>query len=163
MSDRIAEVLAGAAGQPAAALEALGRLSEQVTGAKLVTLMTSDAVTGEAERIWSNMPEEYPVAGRKPMNETHWSRTVLGEHKTFVANTIEEIAEVFFDHAQIASLGCGSVMNLPIIVGGAVLGTINCLDVAGYFTPDRVAAADTLRVPGAAVYLYEKLHRTGAA
>ncbi|MCX7302538.1 MAG: GAF domain-containing protein [Rhodobacterales bacterium] len=163
MSDRVAEALAEAESQPMTALEALGRLSEQVTGAKLVTLMTSDAETGEAERVWSNMPDEYPVAGRKPLNETHWSRTVLGEHKTFVANTIEEIAEVFFDHEQIGSLGCGSVMNLPIIVGGTVLGTINCLDVAGYFTPERVTAADVLRVPGAAVYLYEKLHRMGAA
>ncbi len=163
MMGRVTEALAGAGGQPMAALEALGRLSEEVTGATLVTLMTSDSVTGEAERIWSNMPDEYPVAGRKPMNETHWSRTVLGEHKTFVANTIEEIAEVFFDHEQIASLGCGSVMNLPVIVGGTVLGTINCLDVAGYFTPERVAAADVLRLPGAAVYLYEKLYRTGAA
>jgi len=162
-TDTITAALAQKAGQPAAALHALGQLAEQITGARLVTLMTSDSTTREAQRIWSNMPDAYPVLGTKPMNDNNWSRIVLDQHQTFVANDIDAIAGVFDDHAQIAALGCASVINLPVIVGGTVLGTINCLDAAGYFTPDRVAEADNLRLPAAAVFLLDRLQKSQGA
>jgi GAF domain-containing protein len=159
MIDPIATALATPTDQPSAALTALGRLAEVITGAKLVTLMSSDPVTREAERIFSNMPEAYPVSGRKPMNPTHWSQTVIDRKETFVANTIEEIAEVFPDHPLILSLGCESVMNLPAVVNGEVLGTLNCLGGRGHFTPERLRQAEALRLPTAAVFLFH-LHMT---
>lgn len=157
----VAAALARAGGQPAAALAALGRLAEAVTGARLVTLMTFDPATREAERIWTNMPGPYPVAGRKPMDASHWSEVVIDRHETFVANDIAGIRAVFPDHALILSLGCESVMNLPVIVAGSVLGTINCLDGPGHFTPARVAASEVLRLPGAAVFLLHKMMNEG--
>lgn len=147
-------------GQPMAALDALGRLAVQVTGAKLVTLMTVE--DSGAERLWSNMPDVYPVSGRKPLNESYWSDVVVRNQQTFVANSIEKIAEVFPDHPLILSLGCESVMNLPIIVAGQVLGTINCLDGPGYWTAARLEKAEKLRLPGAAAYLLHRLMTYGA-
>lgn len=137
-----------------AALDALGHLAEQVTGSRLVTLMTADPVTGEAERIWTNHAQAYPVSGRKPFQPNRWTATVLDRHETFVANDFEGIKEVFGDHDLIRSLGCESVMNLPAIAGGRVLGTVNCLDAAGHFTPARVAEAEALRLPATAVFLF---------
>jgi len=150
----LAAAIAQEQGQPAAALDALGQMAAAVTGARLVTLMTADPVSGEAERIWSNHPEAYPVSGRKPFSPTRWTATVLDRHETFVANDYEGIAEVFGDHELIRSLGCESVLNLPAIVGGRVLGTVNCLDAAGHFTPERVAQAEALRLPATAVFLF---------
>ncbi len=147
-------------GQPMAALDALGRLAAQVTGAKLVTLMTVE--DSGAERLWSNMPDVYPVSGRKPLNESYWSDVVVRNQQTFVANSIEKIAEVFPDHPLILSLGCESVMNLPIIVAGQVMGTINCLDGPGYWTAARLEKAEKLRLPGAAAYLLHRLMTYGA-
>jgi hypothetical protein len=72
--------------------------------------------TGVAGRVYSNMPDAYPVSGTKPANETDWSRQVIGEKRTFVANDIDAIAAVFDDHELIKSLGCESVINVPIIV-----------------------------------------------
>ena len=92
--------------------------------------MTFDPRTRLAQRIYSNMPDAYPVSGTKPANPTEWSRLVLEEKKTFVANDIDGIARVFDDHELIRSLGCESVMNVPIIVAGEVIGTINCLHEA---------------------------------
>lgn len=153
MTDPIATALASDENQPMTALAALGRLAEEVTGAKLVTLMTSDPITREAKRIYTNMPGPYPVSNRKPMNPTHWSQTVIEEKRTFVANSIEEIAEVFPDHLLIQSLRCESVINIPAIVNGEVLGTVNCLAGPGYFTPERLEQAEALRLPAAAVFL----------
>ena len=87
---------------------------------------------------------------------------VEGRHETFVANTIEEIAAVFPDHELIQSLGCESCLNLPIVVAGQVMGTLNCLHEAGHYTADRVAAADTLKQPGALALLVASALRKGA-
>lgn len=152
----LAAAIADPKGQPMTALDAVGRLAEAVTGARLVTLLTREPEDGSAERIWTNMPGPYPVSGRKPMNRTRWSEIVLERHETFVANTIGEIAAVFDDHALIQSLGCESCMNLPIIVAGEVIGTVNCLDAAGYWTPERLAGARALILPAAVAYL---MHR----
>lgn len=142
--------------QPAAAYAGLEALVNETIGIKLFTLMELDFDRGVATRTYSNMPDAYPSSGEKPMLSGRWSEIVKGRQETFVANTIEEIAEVFSDHELIQSLGCESCLNLPIVAEGRLLGTLNCLNVAGHFTPERVAAADMLKLPGAAVFLLAK-------
>ena len=51
---------------------------------------------------------------------------------------------MFPDHELINSLGCRSVVNLPAAFDGGVPGTVNCLDVAGHYTAERVARLDAL-------------------
>jgi GAF domain-containing protein len=139
--------------QPDATFKALERLVNETIGVTLFTLMEIDHDKGVARRNYTNMPEAYPVSGEKPMQPNRWSKQVEGRHETFVANTIEEIADVFPDAELIASLGCGACMNVPIVVAGQVLGTLNCLNVKGHFTPERVAAAETLKEAGAIAFL----------
>ena len=43
-------------------------------------------------------------------------------------------------------------MNLPVVFADAVIGTVNCLDVRGYYTPERVAKVEGL-APFAAMAL----------
>jgi GAF domain-containing protein len=149
--------------QPQAAFDALCALTEQIVGVKLFTIMTHDARNGVAGRIYSNMPDAYPVSGTKPANETDWSRQVIGEKKIFVANDIDGIRAVFDDHELIRALGCESVINVPILIDGKVAGTINCLHEAGFYTPERVAAAEALKLPGmVCLLLNERLQPRGA-
>lgn len=139
--------------QPDAAFVGLLELTQAVVGAKLFTIMVYDGKLGVAERKFSNMPDYYPVSGTKPANTTDWSRQVIDSKMIFVANDIEAIAAVFDDYLLIQSLGCESVINVPIVVYGEVIGTINCLHEAGFYTTDKVAAAETLKMPGAACLL----------
>ncbi|MGC4024716.1 MAG: GAF domain-containing protein [Mesorhizobium sp.] len=148
--------------QPATACAALEALTQTLIGVKLFTLMVSDTTAKEAERIYSNMPDAYPVFGTKPYNETRWSDITLTRQQTFVANTIEEIAEVFGDYELIQSLGCESVINVPVVVGGSVIGTINCLHESGFYTPERVQAAEALKLPGAACMMLHALRKSAA-
>ncbi len=70
------------------------------------------------------------------------------ERKYFVANTIADIAKVFPDYELINSLGCQSVVNMPVVIGGELVGTVNMLDVDGYYTPERVQMIrDVIAVP----------------
>ncbi|PSJ59595.1 GAF domain-containing protein [Kumtagia ephedrae] len=155
------KAVAAAGATPETAFAALWALTRDVVGVKLFTVMTHDGRSGMAQRIYSNMPDAYPVSGTKPANETDWSRQVIGEKRTFVANDIDGIAAVFSDHELIRSLGCESVINVPIIVAGEVKGTINCLHEAGFYTPERVEAAEALKLPGALCLLLNELSAKG--
>lgn len=141
-----------ASDQPQAALAGLERLVLATLPVRLYTVMSFDRASGEAARIWTNSPA-YPLKGRKPIEANAWTMQVLDRHEPFVANTLAEIALVFPDHELIGSLGCGSCLNLPVVVGGEVLGTLNLLDAPGYFTPERVAAAGRLRPAAQAAML----------
>jgi transcriptional regulator with GAF, ATPase, and Fis domain len=145
--------VAAANDQPTATYAALRELADKLIGAKLFTLMSFDFETSLAARFYSNMPDAYPVSGTKPVNTDHWATTVLVEKKVFVANTIAEIADVFPDHKLIKSLGCESCINVPVVIGGTVAGTINILNEAGHYTPERIAAAEALKLPGALCFL----------
>lgn len=151
----IVAALAAQDSQPQKAFDALCELSKKIVRHRLFTLMTFDEENGEASRFYSNMPDAYPVSGKKPAQENDWSRQVIDERRTFVANDIEAIASVFPDYELIRSLGCESVINVPIFVAGHFLGTINCLDEAGHYTPERVAASEALKLPGAACFLMQ--------
>lgn len=158
------KALETAEGQPENVFDALYRLTDETIGVKLFTMMSFDFRAGVAGRFYSNMPDAYPVSGTKPVNTTDWARQVLQERQIFVANDIEGIAEVFYDHELIKSLGCESVINIPVVIGGNVIGTINCLHEAGYYTDDKVAAADALKLPGAVCFLLQERQETmGAA
>jgi GAF domain len=157
------KALGEAGNQPTTAFDALCELTEALVGVKLFTLMTHDGKRGYAERVYSNMPDAYPVSGTKPTNTTHWSTEVIERRRTFVANDIDSIAAVFNDYALIRSLGCESVINIPVEIDGEVVGTINCLHEAGFYTPEKVATAAALKLPGAACFLLnERNARDGA-
>ena len=149
----IAEAVARGDGQPQTTFKALERLVDRTIGVKLFTLMEVDHVRNVAWRSYTNMADAYPVLGEKPRMQNKWSDIVEGRHQTFVANSIEEIAEVFPDHDLIRTLGCESCLNLPIFINGQMRGTLNCLHIAGHYTPARVVAAQTLKPAGALAFL----------
>jgi hypothetical protein len=124
--------------------KALKELSEAVVGHKLFTIMTVDNAAGLARRAYTSHPQDYPVSGTKPIHRDQWFDIVHGERRSFVANTIADISKVFPDFELIASLGCGSVMNLPVVLQGELVATVNMLDAEHHYTPDRAAAAEAL-------------------
>ncbi|MBL4627490.1 MAG: GAF domain-containing protein [Roseicyclus sp.] len=131
-----------------AAYAALFRLSDHLVPVRLWTVMSVDMNAGLARRAFSNMPEAYPTSGTKPVVHNDWFEVVQVQRRSFVANTLAEIAAVFPDHQLIAELGCGSVLNLPVIHAGALVATVNMLDVEGHFTPARVREChDVLKAP----------------
>jgi transcriptional regulator with GAF, ATPase, and Fis domain len=120
-------------GQPQALFGALDAALGAVLGHRLFTLMRYHERTGESERIYTTHPREYPVGGRKPLNPTAWTEQVLKRQRPYLGRTPADVQTVFFDHALIASLGCGSVLNLPVVWDGRVLGTINLLHEANWY------------------------------
>jgi len=148
--------------QPQATFDALEELVDKTIGVKLFTLMEIDRARGVARRNFSNQPDAYPVSGEKPIQQNEWTAQVQDRQETFVANTIDEIAAVFPDYKLIDSLGCQSCLNLPIVVKGTVIGTLNCLHEAGHYTPEKVIAAQSLKQAGTIAFLMDAFVKRSA-
>ena len=135
----------------AAAWKALEDLAEAVVGHLLFTVTVADVSANVVRRAYSSRPTEYATSGTKPLrgNTGDWFETVFNQRRTFVANTIGDIAKVFPDHELIGSMGLGSVVNFPVVLGRELVATINLLDVTGHYTPERVTPIETqLAIPG---------------
>ena len=125
------------AGQPQALFNALDRLTAELVGHKLFTLLAVDGA--EVSRVYSNRPVEYPVSGRKPMGPTQWGDLVLRQQKPFLGRTRADIRWAFFDHVLIESMGLGSVINVPVVYDGQTLGAVNLLDVEHHYVDEHLS------------------------
>ncbi|MFP7572009.1 GAF domain-containing protein [Marivita sp. S2033] len=133
---------------------ALHRLADTLIGARLFTVMTVDMTTELASRSYTSDPDSYPTSGTKPITRNSWFNQVHDRHEMFVANTLADIADVFPDHELIGSLGCGAVINLPVIHKGELIATVNMLDAEDTYTPERQEIAkEQLTLPALATLL----------
>ncbi len=121
----------------------LEKLSSSIDGHRLFTVMTVDMDAGLARRVYSNYPAQYPVTGTKPIHRDAWFDIVHGERRSFIANSINDIAKVFPDFELIQSLGFGSVVNLPVILKNELVATINLLHVEHHYSAMLVAKIET--------------------
>lgn len=76
------------------------------------------------------------------MGNSAWTEQVIGRGETFVANTTAEFSPYFSDHALINELGCEAAINIPIIQEKQVVATVNILDAAQHFTPERTKSLE---------------------
>ena len=120
-------------GQPERLYSAMDEATKGLVGHKLFTLLYVDG--DEVARVYSNMPGAYPVFGRKPMGPTPWGAHVLKGRKPFLGADMAAIKWAFFDHELIESLGCGSVINIPIVYNDETIGTMNLLDAEHHYRP----------------------------
>jgi hypothetical protein len=115
----------------------------EMVGHKLFTLMAIDHARGEAARIYTSHPIEYPVGGRKPLgNMTGWGSIVIEARQPWIGYDMDDIRFAFFDHELIGSLGCASCLNMPVVDedapgGPRVIGTMNLLHEAHHYAPEH--------------------------
>lgn len=124
-------------GQPAALYRRMEEVTRRLVGHRLFTLLYVDG--SEVSRVHSSNPQAYPVFGRKPMGPTPWGRLVMEGRQPYLGRDATAIRWAFFDHELIASLGLGSVINLPVVYDGQTIGTMNLLDAEHHYREEHVA------------------------
>lgn len=150
MTETASELLAALAlpGQPEATYAALDRLTQDLVGHRLFTLLYVDG--GEVARVYSTSPAEYPVAGRKPMGSTPWGDLVLTRRQPFLGRTMDDMRWAFFDHELIAAMGLGSIINVPVVYDGSCIGTMNITHAEHHYSDEHlplVASLAPLLIP----------------
>ncbi len=103
--------------------------------------MELDLGTNLARRAYSSNQQAYPTSGTKPITTNDWFEKVVVRQKPFLANAPEQMGDQFPDLGLITSLGCGSIVNVPVVKDGETVAVINILHATGFFTPERFQAA----------------------
>ena len=112
-----------------ASVEAAAR--EQV-GVRLFTVLAWDEETSALQRVYSSHPVEYPTGGQKVFpREAPWIRRVVMQQQPYLGPDPQAVAAVFEDHDLIASLGCGAVVNVPVVDHGQPVGMVSSRDALG--------------------------------
>jgi GAF domain-containing protein len=124
-------------GQPSRLFEAIEAETQSLVGHRLFTVLYVDGQ--DVARIYSSNAAAYPVSGRKPMGPTPWGAHVLAGKRPYLGQDAAAIRWAFFDHVLIASLGLGSVINIPVIYDGRAIGTMNLLDAEHHYQEAHVS------------------------
>ena len=119
-----------------------------------ILFTVSHALPGgqEVERIFTNMPADYPTGGRKPVVHSDWN-DFMATGECFVATRPEEFGPHFQDLDTIVALGFGSVINIPVIHQGRMLGSLNLLDREGCYHGDVAPACRSVHDQAVQAYL----------
>jgi hypothetical protein len=125
--------------QPGTTFRAIDAALAATTGHILFTILIHHPGLKQSERFYSNMPDAYPIGGRKPVTDSPWMQRIIGQGEPYIGYTRADIREVFFDYELIWSLGCESVINMPVRWQGHTLGTLNLLHRAGWYGEGDIA------------------------
>jgi GAF domain-containing protein len=121
------------ADRPSHIYRAVEKLSGEVIGHRLFTIMRVRRGDSEIERVHTSQPAIYPLGGRKKKANTAWAAHVLRDMQIFRASCPDEIRAAFDDHQTILELGIGSILNIPIVFQGRCLGTMNLCHQSGWY------------------------------
>ncbi|MBE1577380.1 GAF domain-containing protein [Amycolatopsis roodepoortensis] len=129
-------------------------------GVRLFTVLAWVPERRALRRVYSSHPVEYPVGGEKTVEvAAGWlERCITGQEPYFGPDSAA-VREIFADHELIDSLGCGAVINVPVVDDGRTLGVLNLLDAEGNYDDESVATARSL-APLAVPALRELLEET---
>lgn len=121
-------------------MTAIARLAAAATanGCRLFTLSAVDPGLTCFARIHTSHPAEYPLSGIKPFPRDAWFDHVVTRRQSFLANSPQEFAALFPDHALITGMGLGSCLNIPVFAKSRLAGTANFLAEAGHFSPQAL-------------------------
>lgn len=121
------------------ALDAL----KQEPGVILFTALQWIPQRSSLRRLFTSHPAEYPVGGEKTVEiSPGWLGTVIEDKKPFLAADLTALRKVFADSKLIQQLGCGAVINMPVLdQDNNVVGVLALLDEEGKYTQHSVETA----------------------
>jgi hypothetical protein len=141
-------------------LEELEEKVRQSIGVRLFTVLAWIPERRALHRAHSSHPEQYPVGGEKTVEvAAGWLDRCIEAKEPYFGPDPAAVREIFADHELIASLHCGSIINVPVLdEGDVVLGVLNILDAEGSYDDESISVARSL-APLAAPALRELVAR----
>ena len=111
----------------------------EVIGSKLLTILRLEG--SRLKRLHTSDLPSYPVGGSKDISHDAWLQSMLQDGVPVISADPQAVRQRFVDHETIFGLGCGAVMNLPVICPSGTLGSLNLLHEPGWFSPQHILLA----------------------
>ena len=122
-------------------------------GVRLFTVLVWDPGRRTLRRVHTSHPDEYPLGGEKTVEvDGDWLSRCVDDQQPYLGADRAAVRSIFADHELIESLGCGAVIDVPVVTDGRTVGVVNALDAEGAYdegTVDRlvgVLAASDLAI-----------------
>ncbi|MDI5975413.1 GAF domain-containing protein [Amycolatopsis magusensis] len=130
-------------------MTSLSTLEDRVraeVGVELFTVLAWIPERQALRRVHSSHPAEYPVGGEKTVEVARgWLDECITAQRPYFGPDEKAVREIFADHELIVGLGCGAVINVPVVdEDGRTLGVLNLLDAEGKYDQASVEAAVAL-------------------
>lgn len=92
------------------------------------------------QRFYSSNGSEFPVQARKRKTLTAWTNTLFVQHRVFVAEGSDLLAQTFDDFEQMRPLGLNAAVNVPLLKDNACYATFNVFGTRGRWAPSEIMA-----------------------
>ncbi|MGW0787090.1 GAF domain-containing protein [Streptomyces sp. NPDC002911] len=126
-------------------LPALEEEIRTTVGVRLFTVLAWIPERRVLHRVHSSHPGPYPVGGEKSVEVSGgWLEQCIARQLPYLGADRAAVREVFADHRTIDELGCGAVVNVPVVDDGRTLGMLNVLDAEGRYDEESVRALSAL-------------------
>ena len=119
--------------QPFATFRAFDRVVEREIGRVFFTILKVEEDIW-SRRIFTTVPNEYPLSGRKPLPKNPRTAEIYEGRKAYFAHGREKIEAEYPGHATVLGLGADTLTNIPVAFDGKVLGAAN---IGGLGWPDH--------------------------
>lgn len=113
---------------PDTILKSLENTLASLFGYNLFTVLVYDANSSTICRVYSTRQDVQPVGARKEVTSSPWAKLVLNDGRMYLGSTIEDM-KVFSEYEFLATIGCESVLNVPIRsnLSGEIIGALALL------------------------------------
>lgn len=108
---------------------------QELVGYRLLTIL--QARDDRLYRVHTSDLVSYPTGGCKVVSADSWLKTMLEQGLPVISPDLPTVRQRFPDHEVIESLGCGSVLNVPVTCPTGTLGSVNLLHEANWFTSEH--------------------------
>lgn len=125
--------------RPERLYQVIDQAMKALVGYKLLTIL--QLRDERLHRMHTSDLARYPAGGFKNIANDIWLKTMLSDGVPVISATPEIVKQRFFDHETIFAMGCGSVMNIPVLGPTGTLGSLNLLHEANWFNSEHILAA----------------------
>lgn len=125
-----------------AAFQTIFDILQRSPGVIMFTALQWIPEVSTLRRVFTSHPETYPLGAEKTVEvSAGWLDAVISKKEPFLAADLQALEEVFTDVQLIKSVGCGAVLNVPVLRDGQVVGVLALANTEGGYTAQSVSAA----------------------
>lgn len=111
--------------------KALGEL----VGHKVFAIYYVSSEPHEIVAMYSSRPAVHPIG------TPAWNDLVITRGQPYIGCDTDDLRWAYDDAEYINGLGCGSVLNVPVVVSGETVGMVSLMHEAGWYRDEHVQLA----------------------
>jgi len=124
-----------------AVCHAVDKALGELVGHKLLAIYHVAPESHEIVGMYSSRPDAYPVGSPHPICTPAWNDLVISRGQPFIGCDMDDLRWAYDDADYFNSLGCASVLNVPVVVKGETVGMVSLMHNAGWYRDEHVQLA----------------------